>query len=364
MKENIKVRLAELPVPDTKNYLPKIIKADDTEALSVLLNRFQPTLHDTIGSQIKELFKIRFPHQPQTAEDLDEKYQEWLKANNADTYGNYVYYPWSNRLVHLVGEEEFIELRTSRNKYKITQEEQETLKTKVVGVIGLSVGQSVALSLAMERVGGTIRLADFDDLELTNLNRIRTGVHSLGLSKAVMTAREIAEIDPYLKVEIFSNGINEENIEEFINENGKLDLVVEVCDSLPIKILSRLKARESRVPVLMDTSDRAMIDIERFDKEPKRELLHGKCNINDISQLNNLTAQERMNLLQQMVDFENLSDKMKLSFSELGKTITTWPQLASDVITGGGLSTKLSRRLLLGEDIASGRYYLDRTEEI
>ena len=46
----------------------------------------------------------------------------------------------------------------------------------------------------MERICGEIRLADFDILELTNLNRIRTGVHNLGLSKTYSVAREISEI--------------------------------------------------------------------------------------------------------------------------------------------------------------------------
>ena len=59
-------------------------------------------------------------------------------------YGVWVHYPWSRRLVHLVREEEFIELRTSRNRYKITAEEQEALAVRAVGIVGLSVGQSAA----------------------------------------------------------------------------------------------------------------------------------------------------------------------------------------------------------------------------
>src|SRR5690606_25672346 len=112
-------------------------------------------------------------------------------------YGVWVYYPWSHRLVHLLDEKEFVEVRTNRNQYKITPEEQALLATKKIGVIGLSVGQSIALSLAMERLFGELRLADFDVLELSNMNRIRAGAQDLGLSKVVVAAREIAEIDPY-----------------------------------------------------------------------------------------------------------------------------------------------------------------------
>src|SRR5690606_14080404 len=158
--------------------------------------------------------------------------------NDAATYGLYIYYPWSNKLVHIVTQEEFIELRTSRNKHKITEEEQEKLSKATIGVIGLSVGQSVALTLAMERSFGTLRIADFDTLELTNLNRIRVGISSMGLPKTIVVAREIAEIDPFLKVELFNEGITDKNIDDFFGESKPLDLLIEECDSLPIKILA------------------------------------------------------------------------------------------------------------------------------
>ena len=87
--------------------------------------------------------------------------------------------------------------------YKISPIEQDKLSTKKVGVIGLSVGQSISITMAMERTFGEIRIADFDELELTNLNRIRAGVHELGLPKVALVAREIAEIDPYLNVKCF-----------------------------------------------------------------------------------------------------------------------------------------------------------------
>lgn len=68
----------------------------------------------------------------------------------------------------------------------------------------------------MERICGELRLADFDLLELTNLNRIRTGVHNLGLAKVYSVAREIAEIDPFLKVVCFPQGLSEDNLDEFL----------------------------------------------------------------------------------------------------------------------------------------------------
>ena len=45
-------------------------------------------------------------------------------------------------------------MRTNRNKYKITPEEEALLSKKKIGIIGLSVGKAIATTIAMERVCG------------------------------------------------------------------------------------------------------------------------------------------------------------------------------------------------------------------
>lgn len=70
-------------------------------------------------------------------------------------HGNWVRYPWSRRLVHLLPRERFRLVRTDRNRDKITRGEQGTLLAGRIGVIGLSVGEAAALTCAMEGVGGS-----------------------------------------------------------------------------------------------------------------------------------------------------------------------------------------------------------------
>ena len=53
------------------------------------------------------------------------------------------------------------------------------------------------------------------------------------------------------------------------------DLLIDESDSLDIKILVRERAKHFHVPVMMETSDRGMVDVERFDLEPERQILHG-----------------------------------------------------------------------------------------
>lgn len=336
---------------------------DENDLRELLLQKPYIVIQDSIQAHLRELMKISSPSEKLSGSQLDHKAAEYLNGREPASYGVWVYYPWLEKLVHLPDKEDFIALRTNRNIYKITPAEQTALATKKVGVIGLSVGQSVALTLAMERSFGELRIADFDSLEISNMNRIRTGVQNLGLPKTVLVAREIAEIDPFLNITRFDMGISQDNIDRFLHENGKLDVLIDECDSLDIKILARKKARAAQIPVLMDTSDRGMIDIERYDTEPERALFHGMIG-QTIPENAFLDPSQRVQLSLQIAGAANISNRMKNSLPEIGKTISTWPQLASSVVLGGGAIAELTRKLLLNETVPSGRFYIDLDEII
>lgn len=317
-------------------------------------------IHDEIDGQLRELIKSLHPSRKIHPAEYPAMIEAHLNGASIDEYGAWVYYPWLNAVVHILDEEEFVEVRTNRNRYKITREEQALLRSRKIGVIGLSVGQSIALTLAQERVCGELRLADFDTAELSNLNRIRTGVQNLGLRKTVIAAREISELDPYIKVSIFNDGLTKANIDEYFSGgSGKVDLVVEVCDGLDVKILARYKARALRIPVVMDTNDRGMMDIERFDLEPDRKILHGLAGDLDPEKLQSLTNEEKIPYILQMVGADDISTRLKASMIEVEQTINTWPQLASSVTLGGAVTTDVCRRILLDQYHESGRYYVD-----
>ena len=317
-------------------------------------------IHDTIRAQLAELLKSLHPHITFTPESLNQAIDNHFNSCPQDDYGVWVYYPWNGRLVHLLDEAEFIESRTNRNRNKITRSEQTILDCKRVGVIGLSVGSSVSLTMAMERSVGELRIADFDTLDLTNLNRIRAGVHQLGLPKTVITAREIAEIDPFLKVTCYHEGITEQNLDDFILTGGKLDVLIDECDGLDIKIACRERAKVHGVPVLMEASERGTVDVERFDLEPHRPILHGLlADVDPALAKAARTSEEKMPYMMKIVGLSSLSDRMRSSMLEITQTVTTWPQLASAVTYGGGMTADICRRILLGQYHESGRYFVD-----
>lgn len=340
-------------------------ESDSNNLHQLIKNNPQLVIIDEIKSQLEELIKLRHPQEKLTEEQLSQKIETHLGQTKIDNYGVWVYYPWRNTLVHLLDEKEFVEVRTNRNQYKITPEEEEILATKKIGIIGLSVGKAIALTMAMERICGEIVLADFDVIELSNLNRIQTGVHHFNTKKTVVAAREIAEIDPYLKVTCYHEGLTEANINDFFTKNKNLDICVEVCDGLEIKILARQKAKELGIPVIMSTSDRGMTDIERFDLDKEIPIFHGLIHHIPINSLKDLkTNIEKVKIVEAILGTENMSESLKSSLKEISKTITTWPQLASCVITGGGIICNVARRILLNRKLPSGRYYIDVDELI
>ena len=316
---------------------------------------------DNLESQLFEYVKLLNPELVNHKKELDKKFESFLKSIEHEEYGNWVFYPWNNNLIRTLPEEEFIQVRTIRNKYKITQAEQDLLKTKCVGIVGLSVGQSVSLALAMERIAGSLRIADFDHLELGNMNRIRTGLHNIGLPKTIVVAREIAEIDPYIHIDCFHEGVTANNIDSFFEFDGKkLDVLIDECDSIDVKIALREKAKKLKTPVLMDTSDRGMLDVERFDLDQEMDLFHGLVTSDDLNRLKHAkSSDEKVDIVSKIINADTMSEGLRNSMKEIGKTITTWPQLGADVMLGGAITAMMTRKILLEKTNVSGRFFMD-----
>lgn len=348
-------------------WRPRVFNPADPESAEGLVDllRSSPEIavFDRIGEQLRELVEARHPERTLNRSELVGLIEAQLDGRSPVQYGVWVYYPWSRRLVHILGKAEFIELRTNRNRYKITQQEQDMLATKKVGIVGQSVGQSVALTIAMERSAGEIRLADFDTLGLSNLNRLRAGVHNLGVPKVYITAREIAEIDPFITVKCFPDGVADDTIDEFLASGSQLDLLIDECDSLDMKVRLRRHARALRIPVLMETSDRCLVDIERYDLEPDRPIFHDLLGDFHPQHLNGLSTQDKVPYVLQIIGEPTMSERGRASMIEVGNSIKTWPQLASAVTMGGGIAADVARRMNLGYIRSSGRYWVD-VEEI
>lgn len=341
---------------------PEILDASDPDQARRLdeISRLPGIrVHDELRTQLAGLFETRDPAGTLDRRALQALVDERL-GDDPCTYGRWVHFPWSGRLVHVLPEAEYRELRTSRNRNKITEEEQQRLRGLRIGIVGLSIGQAAAVTLTLEEVGGLLVLADFDFLELSNMNRLRVGVHGLGVNKAVLAAREVFEINPYARVELWTKGVDAGNVDAFLTAGGRpLDLVYEECDDLGTKVLVRERARRLRIPVLMETSDRGLMDIERFDLEPDRPIFHGLAGELSAAALRGMSNYEKVPVILEIVGREGMSDRMAASMVDIESSLKSWPQLASEVALGAGLNVDTARRIALGQLTCSGRFYVD-----
>jgi molybdopterin/thiamine biosynthesis adenylyltransferase len=270
--------------------------------------------------------------------------------------GRWAYYPWRRAVVAVLGPRGFRTVRLDRNRNNITAEEQGRLGTLHIGVAGLSVGHVIAHTLVAQGMCGRLRLADFDHLELSNLNRVPATVFDIGINKAYVAARRVTELDPYLPVEVFDEGLTFDTVDEFLEG---LDILVEECDSLDMKAMLREGARARGIPVVMATADRGLVDVERFDQEPERPILHGLLGQLDLELLPGMSSREKVRHILRHLEAQRLSARTAASLVEIDRSLSTWPQLASDVVLGASVLAEAVRRIGLGEELRSGRTRID-----
>ena len=312
---------------------------------------------DSLAAQVADLVDARAAGRPTRDAERARITDEITGGEPLSRYGRWVYFPWHNEVVRLLPPDAFHELRTDRNRHRITAQDQALLRQRRIAVAGLSVGLASAMTLAAEGIGGAFHLADFDTLSLSNLNRLQVAVRELGASKAEIAARRLLDLDPYLEIVIFPEGVRDDNVDVFLGPT--VDLLVEECDDLEMKLRLRERARDRRIPVLMETSDRGLLDIERFDLEPERPILHGLIAGLRAADLRGLSLAQKLVPLSRIVDVDRVSASLAASVVELNHTTASWPQLASAVCLGGAVVADTARRILLGQIDWSGRHYID-----
>jgi len=119
--------------------------------------------------------------------------------------------------------EEFECLMMARHTPGIHQK----IKKSVVGIAGLG-GLGSAIAIALARVGvGRLILVDFDVVEPSNLNRQQYFVHQVGMAKVEALQKNIAAINPYVRVQTHQEKLDRNNGERIFQE---AEVVVEAFD--------------------------------------------------------------------------------------------------------------------------------------
>jgi molybdopterin/thiamine biosynthesis adenylyltransferase len=140
--------------------------------------------------------------------------------------------------------------RVDRNIGMFTWGDQNSLRSKVVGIAGCG-GMGGYVAQALLRLGiGELRLADPEVFEASNLNRQwGAKLSTVGKSKAFETARMLREISTDTTVVVYPMGIQENVLFSFISG---CDIVIDEIElwELEAPIAFHQMARSLRVPIL------------------------------------------------------------------------------------------------------------------
>jgi hypothetical protein len=138
----------------------------------------------------------------------------------------------------------------SRNIGWFTEEEQQRLKRSKVAIGGLGgVGGNHAITLA--RLGiGNFTISDLDTFDWPNLNRQAGAFAStMGQAKLDTMAQNLADINPEVGLHLMPNGINDENIDEFLDG---ANLYMDSLDIFSLAIRRKVfaRCRELGIPAI------------------------------------------------------------------------------------------------------------------
>jgi hypothetical protein len=347
-------QVIKMSTVSSKNNLQKIIK--DHSSLN-LIDNYAEQYAELLLSKNAHLYRANYNVQTKSISKLlDEHY-----ANKPSwQLGSWVYYPWNNQLIHILAQDDFEALRTIRNRDLITASEQSKLYDFNAAAFGMSVGSAGALALAISGISRKIKLIDGAVISGSNLNRILTGVSSVGKSKSLVIGQQIYEMNPYSKLKYF-NKADKNNMKLVFDTDWPTHVAIDEIDDIEMKVRIRYEARKRKIPVVMATElgDTVMLDVERFDHEPSRPLFHGAVpNIEKLLDTPLENYREWTKHAVRIIDPVNMSIKMQESLLKIGSNIVTHPQLGSTVMITGGVLAFAIKNIALGNPLKSGRYII------
>jgi molybdopterin/thiamine biosynthesis adenylyltransferase len=123
------------------------------------------------------------------------------------------------------------------------QEKLKKARVFLAGVGGL--GSPVAIYLTAAGIG-TLRIADHDKVELSNLNRqVIHWEENIGKRKVDAAVEKLSKLNSDVKIETIAETITEANVAKLV---GDSDLIVDAMDNLPTRYILNKAAIDKGIP--------------------------------------------------------------------------------------------------------------------
>jgi len=147
-----------------------------------------------------------------------------------------------------VTEEEFYEMLWFRSSMVFTDKEKELIKNAKVCVVGVGGTGGIASEQLIRGGVGNITLVDPDIFELTNINRQHfCTISTVGMKKVEAAKERLLDVNPFIKIKTFENGIDKNNAKEILKE---IDIVIDASDNKSAHYPLHRIAKELKIPVI------------------------------------------------------------------------------------------------------------------
>ena len=186
-----------------------------------------------------------------------------------------------------------------RTELIFSKENMEKLYNSKVIVFGVG-GVGGHLTEALARSGvGHITIVDFDDVEITNINRQLVALHStIGKSKVEVLKARLLDINPDIEVEAIKKFYLPENEDEF--NLSKYDYVIDAVDNMSAKISLVLRANSQNAPIIsamgagnkIDPTKLEVSDIYKTSVDPLAKILRHELKKRGITHLKVVYSKE------------------------------------------------------------------------
>lgn len=348
-----------------QNYAPLHIDIQNKKSLDMYIASLphHPVVFDYFPELLKELFLSSSPahyfsDNTKQQAAFDEHITKLQKNTNLYALGAWIYHPWTNTLYHVLDQTDYYALRTIRHRDIITTEEQQILNDKTVAIAGLSVGLNILLAFVRFGIGRTYHIADIDVVSLSNTNRALYTLHDLGKPKCDVARGRVHELDPFMNILAWDDGITEKTLTPFVSNTN---LIVDAFDRFDMKLALRKEAKKRKIPVIsgFDVEKGVLVITERYDIDPTLSLDHFlNSTPENLLQKKGMTSEDRTNMFVNIIGKQHHSDRMLSSVQSVGKTLTGYPQLIIATLAAASLFTLCAEEVLLGKHTASTRVFI------
>ena len=215
-------------------------------------------------------------------------------------------------------------------------EAQEKLKSTTVFVAGAG-GSGSPLIMQLALIGiGTIIVCDYDQVELSNLNRqVLHDESRIGMNKALSAQMTVKRINPYVNVIPRTEKITADNIEDLL---GNASIIFDNVDDIETKFVLSRCAVHANIPHILSS----MIDMDAY-----AAVLHpprGPC----------FHCLYDVNILQEIEEIKKIRDNQKKKYETFSN-----PVASPSLFLAAGFVVNEAVKILLGFDKSSyNKYFL------